>query len=84
MSPELESFVVSLGILVIGVFTIPLAGMVAGVKIRKKQAFVMSLLFFLGRWAWVYAVRMYSIHAGVIDIPSLIAEYYVCVDNCWR
>lgn len=64
MNPALESFIVSLGILVVGIFTIPLAGKVAGVKITHRQATVMGLVFFAGRWAWVWGVRLFSMQIG--------------------
>ena len=64
MNPALESFIVSLGILVVGIFTIPLAGKVAGVKITHMQATVMGLVFFAGRWAWVWGVRLFSMQIG--------------------
>jgi hypothetical protein len=53
----LEAFVGSASILVFGFVTIPLAGWAVGVTMTPQQGAGMSLIFFAGRWALLYAVR---------------------------
>ena len=53
----LEPFLGSLGILLAGVFTIPFAGSISGVNIDYYQAIKMSVLFFIGRFLWLYFLR---------------------------
>lgn len=57
MKTLIESFVGSAGILVSGLVTIPLAAHLAGAEISIAASAKMSLLFFVGRWLWLGAVR---------------------------
>ena len=54
----LESFIGSAGILVVGLITIPLAGELSGVHIGGYEAMKMSLLFFTGRFFWLWLLRV--------------------------
>lgn len=53
-----EAFIGSFGILVSGILTIPLAGGLVGVDVTMQQGAIMSALFFVGRFAWLYLVRV--------------------------
>jgi hypothetical protein len=53
----LEAAVGSFGMLLSGLITIPLAARTVGVKINLKQAFGMSLIFFVLRVIWLWIVR---------------------------
>ena len=53
----LEAFVGSASILLFGFLTIPLAGWAVGLRMTPEQGAGMGLIFFLGRWALLYALR---------------------------
>lgn len=53
----IEAFVASLGILLFGFATVPLAGWAVGVSITPQQGAGMGLLFFAGRFVLLWAVR---------------------------
>jgi len=54
-----EALVGSMGIMLVGFLTIPLAGHVAGLRISSVQAFAMSWVFFILRLLWLLALRCY-------------------------
>jgi hypothetical protein len=54
----LEPFLGSLGILLVGVFTIKLVGSMAGVAMTYSQSMLMSLLFFIARFIWLLGLRI--------------------------
>lgn len=54
-----ESFIGSLGILVAGFLTIPIVGKLAGVEMTATQGVEMSAFFFIGRFVWLYALRVF-------------------------
>lgn len=53
----LEAFVASAAILLFGFATVPLAGWAVGVVITPQQGAGMGLLFFVGRFVLLWAVR---------------------------
>jgi len=55
----IEAFIGTLGIAIVGWITIPLAAAVAGVEIATGQAVVMSAVFFVGRFLWLFGVRVF-------------------------
>ena len=54
-----EPFIGSLGILIAGIITIPLAGSASGVDVNSYQALQMSFIFFVLRFFWLYILRNY-------------------------
>lgn len=57
MKNAIESLLGSIGILIVGFWTIPLAGYFAGVEISGGAGMQMSLMFFVARFIWLYALR---------------------------
>lgn len=55
----LEAFVASLGILVAGFVTIPLAAWAVGAHVTTAQGAGMGALFFVARFAWLWLLRCY-------------------------
>lgn len=53
----IEAFVASAAILLFGFATIPLAGWAVGLTVSMQQGAGMSLIFFAGRFALLWAVR---------------------------
>jgi hypothetical protein len=53
-----EAFIGSFGILLAGMFTIPFAAHLSGVQMNLMQGAQMSALFFIGRFIWLYIVRV--------------------------
>lgn len=54
-----ESMVGSAGILLAGFITIPLAARAVGATVTLEQGASMSILFFFGRWIYLFALRMW-------------------------
>ena len=54
----LEAFLGSMGILMVGMFTIPYVGKMYGAKITRRQGIYMSLTFFVLRFIWLYSLRL--------------------------
>lgn len=55
----LEALLGSAGILLAGVVTIPAAAWAVGATINLQQGASMSVLFFFGRWIYLFALRMW-------------------------
>lgn len=55
----IEAFIGALGIAAVGWITIPFAAGVAGVSINTQQAMTMGAVFFVGRFLWLLAVRVF-------------------------
>jgi len=53
----LEAFLGSMGILLVGMFTIPYVGGMYGVQISLHQGVYMSMTFFVLRFIWLYFLR---------------------------
>lgn len=60
----LESFIGSLGILAVGVFSIPFVAKIYGIEMSHAQGAQMSGTFFLLRWGWLYILRLYFSKKG--------------------
>jgi hypothetical protein len=54
----LEPLLGSVGILIAGFLTIPLAAYFVGADISPEQGFEMGLIFFAGRFAWLALLRL--------------------------
>lgn len=55
----IEPLIASLGIMAFGWISIPFVGHFAGVHISVQQGAAMSACFFVLRFAWLYALRVY-------------------------
>lgn len=55
----LEAFIGSVGILAVGMLTIPLAVNLVGADISAQQGLGMGTIFFVGRFLWLYVVRLF-------------------------
>jgi len=58
----LESFIGSLGILVFGFLSIPLAAKWMGASITLDQGIGMSFIFFVSRFLWLLCLRSFFAH----------------------
>lgn len=54
-----ESLMGSAGILLSGIVTIPLAADAVGASVSMQQGASMSIIFFFGRWVYLFALRMW-------------------------
>lgn len=54
-----EALVGSAGILFAGFVTIPLTASVVGATVSLQHGASMSILFFFGRWIYLFALRMW-------------------------
>jgi len=54
----IEPLLGSLGILLAGFLTIPLAAYFVGADVSTAQGFEMGLIFFAGRFAWLALLRL--------------------------
>lgn len=59
MKNVLEPFLGSIGITLVGIFSIPFVAKQAGVTVDSYQAFKMSLMFTVGRFLYLLALRCY-------------------------
>jgi len=62
----LEAFLGSMGILLVGMFSIPFVASIYGVEMSHTQGAQMSGTFFLLRWLWLYVLRRFFHARGSI------------------
>ena len=58
-SAIIESLIASSGIMVVGIFNIPLVASITGISVNIQQSIAMSAMFFAQRCVWLFFVRLY-------------------------